>query len=64
MLLHGVLDPNLRVGSVIFGRAINCKICHFYHITSGLGKKIKSNPELFECQFHDIEVNAKQVISF
>ena len=48
----------MRVGLVIFGSAINRKICHFDHITSGLGKKINSNSGLFECQFHEIEVNA------
>ena len=49
------------MGSVIFDCTINCKICHFYHIASGLSKKIKLNSGLFECQFHDIEVNANDV---
>ena len=44
-----------------FGCAINRKICNFYHITSGLRKKIKSNSGLFECQFHEIEVNVNTV---
>ena len=43
------------------GYAINRKICHFYYITSGPGKKIKSNSGLFECQFYEIEVNANTV---
>ena len=46
---------------VIFGCAINHKKCNFYHITSGLGKKIKLNSRLLECQFHEIEVNANTV---
>ena len=51
----------VRVGSVIFGCATKREICHFYHIIGGLGKKIKSNSGLFECQFHEIEVNANTV---
>ena len=37
------------------------KICHFYHETSRLGKKIKSNSGFSECQFHEIGVNAYTV---
>ena len=43
---------------------MNRKICHFYHITSGLGRKIKSNFGLFECQFHEIEVTGQLVLLY
>ena len=40
---------------------INRKICNFCHLSSGLGKKIKLNFGLFECQFNEIAVNANTV---
>ena len=51
-----------RIENNVCKKINNRKLCHFYHITRGLGKKIKSNSGLFECQFYEIEVNANNVV--
>ena len=51
------------MGSVICCCGTNREICHFEHITSGLGRKIKSISGLFECQLHEIELKANTVIA-